>query len=504
MSYLLENRTILFTLSLFLLFLSCLGPEGVPFKQYLFSNKIDELYKVFIQSDSYFRTPNSPLRLTLFILSFYIMFESLRIPTSSNLKLSKLTIKIINYLICFFLITNLVTNNGSNIAFISLLFISLFYLLFIKNNEVNEYYQIETLLLSTMILMFFVAIFSSIYHDTSLKEIDNYSRFVLFVPIYLLLRDVKIDYNMIYLFINNTSIITGLIALYYFIIHGENRVAVYSSSTIIYGNISLLFMIFSYLTIKPLKDSSKSLILPITATMLAFIAWSLTGTRGSLLGLLIILLLFFGKKYRDLIYIPNLKIASIFLVFIGIIFSQTNNFNRIVEGYNSGYNYIMHNEETSWKNTDSIMPRLIIWKGSYNIAKDNFIFGVGLDKFNIKLLEQIRERKIPMIRKDFNNPTGGLNHAHNQYLDITAKVGVLGFITLILFLLINLMFFHRRLRSESIQTQNIALFGMVTVVMYASHMVTHAVLSHHHSTVFMLMMLMLFFSSIVNLDKKGI
>ena len=117
---------------------------------------------------------------------------------------------------------------------------------------------------------------------------------------------------------------------------------------------------------------------------------------------------------------------------------------------------------------------------------------------------QIRERKIPMIRKDFNNPTGGLNHAHNQYLDITAKMGVLGFITLILFLLINIIFFHRRLRSESMKTQNIALFGMVTVVMYASHMVTHAVLSHHHSTVFMLMMLMLFFSSIVNLDKKGI
>ena len=46
MSYLLENRTILFALSLILLFLSCLGPEGVPFKQYLFSNKIDELYRL--------------------------------------------------------------------------------------------------------------------------------------------------------------------------------------------------------------------------------------------------------------------------------------------------------------------------------------------------------------------------------------------------------------------------------------------------------------------------
>ena len=138
MSYLLENRTILFTLSLFLLFLSCLGPEGVPFKQYLLTNKMDELYKVFSQNDSYFRTPNSPLRLTLFILSFYVMFQSLRTPISSNLKLSKLTIKIINYLICFFLITNLVTNNGSNVAFILLLLISLFYLLFFKNNKIDE------------------------------------------------------------------------------------------------------------------------------------------------------------------------------------------------------------------------------------------------------------------------------------------------------------------------------------------------------------------------------
>ena len=134
--------------------------------------------------------------------------------------------------------------------------------------------------------------------------------------------------------------------------------------------------------------------------------------------------------------------SFLLILFFVIVISQTNNFNRFVEGYNSGYNYIVHGEETNWKNPDSIMPRLIIWKGSYNIVKDNYILGVGLDKFNESLLQQIQEKKIPMIRKDFKNPTAGLNHAHNQYLDIFAKMGIFAFLTLVFFILINLVFFH--------------------------------------------------------------
>ena len=108
-----------------------------------------------------------------------------------------------------------------------------------------------------------------------------------------------------------------------------------------------------------------------------------------------------------------------------------------------------------------------------------------------------------MIRKDFKNPTAGLNHAHNQYLDIFAKMGIFGFILLILFLLININFFHQKFKSSSLLKQNVALFGMSTIVMYMSHMMTHAVFSHHHSTIFMLMVLILFFSSIINLEKRG-
>lgn len=504
MSHLLENRIIFFTLSLFLVALACLGPEGVPFKQYILNLDFTELQVLASENDSYFRVPNSPIRIAIFIIAFYVMFQSLRLPIKENVKLSTTLIKVINYLIFLFLIVNLITNNGSNLIFISLFAISMFYILFRKNIIDDDYSRIEILLLCSMFLMFFITIFSSIYHESSLTEIDNYSRFLLFIPIYLLLRDIKINFTEFYLVINITSIITGLVALYYFFILGEIRVSVYSSSAIIYGNISLLLMVFSYLTIKPYNDSSKSLLLPTLGVFFAFVAWSLTGTRGSLLGVIILLLiLFFNRKYRKGIFIPDIKVIIASIFFFGIAISQTTNVHRFTEGFNSGYNYIVYGEETNWKNPDSIMPRLIIWKGSYNILKDNLIFGVGLDKFNIKLSEQIEDKKIPMIRKDFKNPTAGLNHAHNQYLDIFAKMGIFGFILLILFLLININFFHQKFKSSSLLKQNIALFGMTTIVMYMSHMMTHAVFSHHHSTIFMLMVLILFFSSIINLEKRG-
>ena len=502
MSYLLENRIIFFALSLSLIALACFGPEGAAFKQSLLNLDFTKFHLLAEETDSYFRVPNTPLRISLFIFSFYIMYASLRIPLKRNLKLSSSSIKIINYLIFLFLLLNLITNNGSNLIFILLFLISTVYILLMKNTFSDNYSNIEIMLLSTMSLMFFISIFSSIYHGSSLKEIDNYSRFLLFIPIYLLLRDIKINVVALYFIINISSIIIGLVALYYFFVIGESRVSVYSSSAIIFGNISLLFMVFSYLTLKPLRDLTKPLLLPILGIFFAFIAWSLTGTRGSLLGLIIVLLLFFSKQYRDNIFIPSFKAIVTSILFFGIVISQTNNFNRFVEGYNSGYNYIVHGEETNWKNPDSIMPRLIIWKGSYNIVKDNYILGVGLDKFNESLLQQIQEKKIPMIRKDFKNPTAGLNHAHNQYLDIFAKMGIFAFLTLVFFILINLVFFHSRLQSTASKKQSIALFGMTTIIMYAGHMMTHVVFSHHHSTIFMLMVLILFFSSIINLEKQ--
>jgi len=505
MSHLLENRLIIFVFSLTLLTLSCLGPEGIPIKTYIISSRFDELYLIFSESESYFRSPNSTFRLILFFLSFLLMYITLITPAANSLKISNLMLKTINFIIFFFFLFNLTTNNGSNIAFLLILAISFFYLLFIRNPEnINKYSKIEVLLLLAMLIMFFISILSAVHHDSNLREIDVYTRFFLLIPIYLLLRDIKIDYKILFIVINATAIIAGLFALYQYFIIGEYRVMGHTSSATIYGNVSLTLMVLSYLTIPFFRKPKYLLALPLIAMLFAFIAWSLTGSRGSLLGLLFLLLILFSKKYRDLLYLPNFKISILFVILFGAILIQSNNINRIVEGYNSGYNYIVNEDKRlNWRNPDSFLPRLFIWQGSYNIIKENFYSGVGLDKFNDNLLKEIEEKRIPMIKNDYDNPTAGLNHAHNQYLDILAKTGIGGLTALIFFLIVNMVFFHQGVCSKLKEVQQLSVFGMATIIMYSSYMLTHAVLSHHHSTLFMLMNLILFSSLVTNLKNKG-
>ena len=63
------------------------------------------------------------------------------------------------------------------------------------------------------------------------------------------------------------------------------------NSLTIYGNVSLTLMVLSYLTIPFFRKPKYLLALPLIAMLFAFIAWSLTGSRGSLLGLLFLLLI---------------------------------------------------------------------------------------------------------------------------------------------------------------------------------------------------------------------
>ena len=143
------------------------------------------------------------------------------------------------------------------------------------------------------------------------------------------------------------------------------------------------------------------------------------------------------------------------------------------------------------------MPRIILWKGSINMIKKNPYSGVGLDKFNKNIVNQINNKEIPPIRADFDNPSAGFNHAHNQYLDLFAKTGIFGLVLLLLLLSIYFKIFYFALSFEN-EIMVFGLLGVTTIISYSSFMLSHVVLAHQHSILFMLYTLMIFASIISN------
>ena len=132
---------------------------------------------------------------------------------------------------------------------------------------------------------------------------------------------------------------------------------------------------------------------------------------------------------------------------------------------------------------------MTIWEGSINIIKENGFHGIGLDNFNKKLEEQMFLGKIDSIRDSVNNKSAGMNHAHNQYLDIYVKTGILGLITLLIFLYIHIKYFRNGLNSDKSEYNLISLIGILSVFNFSIVMLFQTFLAHQQLILFMCLML---------------
>jgi len=81
---------------------------------------------------------------------------------------------------------------------------------------------------------------------------------------------------------------------------------------------------------------------------------------------------------------------------------------------------------------DSTGERILVWKSSMRIIKENFLFGVGTGDVKDRLIQQYEKESISKAYQARLN-------AHNQYLQTFIALGFIGFLILILVLLLPLI-----------------------------------------------------------------
>ena len=400
-----------------------IGPPNVPIKQMLLLFDINGILNIFSTTDTFYKIPNTFLRFLIFITSI-ILFITMIFNRKHGKNVPKFFVYSMTCAIYLFFITILTTNEIYNYIAIFIILTSFYFLVFYSKNNLSS---IEILIMLSYLSIFLIPFFSSLIHETTFSEIDNYIRFILVIPVYLTLREIEFSSSNFFNMINIASILIGMFALYCILVLNEYRVRGFTSTALIFGNISLLFSLFSFLSIRHYLNNNKNIIFPLVASGASFFAWGATGSRGSIILIILFIILLMTKPFRKVL---NLSIKQIILVtLIAItIFINSVNLIRYNNAYESTQNYIMDNSEHYWMHSDSIVPRINIWKGSVSIIKKNMIAGVGLNNFNSFLDKEIKLNNIQPIRKAKDNPTAGMNHAHNQYLDIFVKTGIFGFL----------------------------------------------------------------------------
>ena len=73
-------------------------------------------------------------------------------------------------------------------------------------------------------------------------------------------------------------------------------------------------------------------------------------------------------------------------------------------------------------------PRINLWNAAFTVIKENPFLGTGTGDIQVELVKIYKERNYERALKDNFNP-------HNQYLQTTAALGLIGGILLLLYLM---------------------------------------------------------------------
>lgn len=164
--------------------------------------------------------------------------------------------------------------------------------------------------------------------------------------------------------------------------------------------LTLLPILFCFLL--DWKQSRKSLFVTIVFFLIGFTGLLLNGTRGAWLAIAVTLPLVTVLYDRS---IKKILFLIVFSVGTSLVFFNSPQLQNRAGSITS---------TTLQSNTE----RLLMWESAYKMFKDHPIFGVGIGQYSTKYLS---EYKSPEAKEK-------QNHCHNNFLQMLAENGVVGFI----------------------------------------------------------------------------
>ena len=389
-----------------------------------------------------------------------------------------------------FIVFNFIDRNLSNISMICLLLISIYSILFHKSNlKINDE---EKLLVYSFISFSFVIFLASIYHLSSLDELDNYSRFILLLPIYFYLRTIRINPSHIIYTIIISSLFSLISVLMIFDETTGNmsipgRYDPVSSTAITFGNLNMtifILLIVSWIYRHDFKINSYLIIIGLASS---FFCWTLTYTKGSLIGFI------FAMLYLN-IYSKSIRLLSIIVIISSVIIISLSNLNQRFIILIEDVNDIMNGKSIFSQEIDgSLRERAFYFSNAIQIMRDKPLTGIGFNAFEDYLIKETKLNNLSINTSD---------HAHNEFLDIGLKTGIFGLIVFIAFF-VNVYRFFSRANLNYKDFNYFECCGKIIILSQIGYMMTQSQFAHHQPTVFFILLTLIFSSQMISRAKKA-
>ena len=211
------------------------------------------------------------------------------------------------------------------------------------------------------------------------------------------------------------------------------------------------------------RKSALGVIFLLFGTLMGMIAVLLSGSRGSwvaaLIVMLVVLVIYWNRLRSYVKSLALLMVAIIPIIGYQIPIVQTRMNQAIAETvtYFQGIRGLA--------STDTpVGGRFEIWKAGWQMFEEHPYFGVGFNQYKATAKRFVQagqwEASINSIDK---HP-----HAHNQLLDTLATRGVLGFLALSFLFGYPVLIFYRRISAGPMDTSRLGFAGLLLVVAYFS------------------------------------
>lgn len=271
--------------------------------------------------------------------------------------------------------------------------------------------------------------------------------------------------------------LAGVVALWE-VIHLELPRAEGHSNAINFGNVALLLATWSALwalqpdSTRPATTSLRSSKVCLRiGCLLGLVALILSGSRGGwmtvpLLGTLVVWQ--WRHRRKSVASFSHLPLALTLVLGGALLLNTPVVFQRIEQAKMEWVGWMQTGDSNS-----SVGQRLAHWQFAWDMFTKRPLTGWGQAEYDLQRILAIDQGRAPEALRHFN-------HAHNEWLDMAAKRGAVGLLTLATLFGLPGWLYTRKLRSTCRPiTRTLALCGLSTVLGYLVFGLTQVMFAHN-------------------------
>ncbi len=291
----------------------------------------------------------------------------------------------------------------------------------------------------------------SYHHAYNGHPYDAASRFLLAVPIFILLRRVRFRVVAMMQYGFPIAAIAGCLMAKPIAL---GRSGISTLDLIHFGDFELVLGVLSVLSINwNGRDALLVRALKVTGFLAGIYASMVSGSRGGWIALPVFMTIFiyfrFGKiPLKALLSAPLILMLMGFLAFV----SSQEIHHRITEVGSELAAFQHGNPDTSTG------IRLQLFQAAAVVFVQNPLFGVGPDGFAREMDPMLKAGKITSLAADL-----GKGEVHNELLSKAAGLGIFGLLALLSIYLVPLRIFYCAMRSESLRVRQSGMLGLIFV-----------------------------------------